>query len=99
MILSNMNFPLALSCMQGEAGKIEKRWLWEGGGGRGVLVRVCVAGKRSGYKSNKCSLYNILEIEKGKKKRIKTNHIPSKSKVTVVNILVFSLSCFSPCFC
>ena len=54
--------------MQGEAGKIEKRWLRGAGG---VRLCVCMAGKRSGYKSNKCSLYNILEIEKGKKKRIK----------------------------
>ena len=45
-------------------------------------------GKRSAYKSNNTPCTVISEMEKGQKKRIETNHIPSKSGTTVVNISI-----------
>ena len=81
------------------------------GSGMCVCVCACVCGwgewscacvwwgKRSDYKSTNTPCTLISEMEKGEKKRIETNHIPSKSGTTVVNILVCGLFCCSPHFC
>jgi len=67
------------------------------GGGKDLIAKVT---------NTPCTV--ISKMEKDKKKRIETNHIPSKSGTThipsksgttVVNILVCSLFCCSPHFC
>lgn len=70
--------------------------VWLGGA---VLVHVYGGGRDLITKVTNTPCAVISEMEKGKKKRIKTNHIPSKSGTTVVNILVCSLFCCSPHFC
>ena len=58
------------------------------GGGKDLIAKVT---------NTPCTV--ISKMEKDKKKRIETDHIPSKSGTTVVNILVCSLFCCSPHFC
>ena len=70
-------------CVVGESGLVHVY-----GGGRDLITKVT---------NTSCTL--ISKMEKGKKKRIETNHIPSKSGTTVVNILVCGLFCCSPHFC
>ena len=70
-------------CVVGESGLVHVY-----GGGRDLITKVT---------NTPCTL--ISEMEKGEKKRIETNHIPSKSGTTVVNILVCGLFCCSPHFC
>ena len=70
-------------CVIGESGLVHVF-----GGGKDLIAKVT---------NTPCTV--ISKMEKDKKKRIETNHIPSKSGTTVVNILVCSLFCCSPHFC
>ena len=67
--------------------------------GRAVLVYVDGGGRDLLTKVTNTPCTVISEMEKGQKKRIETNHIPSKSGTTVVNISVCSLFCCCPHFC
>ena len=70
-------------CVIGESGLVHVF-----GGGKDLIAKVT---------NTPCTV--ISKMEKDKKKRIETDHIPSKSGTTVVNILVCSLFCCSPHFC
>ena len=76
-------FACVCVCVIGESGLVHVF-----GGGKDLIAKVT---------NTPCTV--ISKMEKDKKKRIETNHIPSKSGTTVVNILVCSLFCCSPHFC